>query len=88
MSFEYALKKALLKEMEFEVTEHEDATEDDPFLLMGYGINAYFDLIISLMKFCFVITIFCIPLYIAFCGYAFPSVSLEALKHEQKYLIN
>ena len=92
MTFEYALRKTLLMAMEFEMDEqrreHDQAMEDDPFLLMGYGINAFFDLLLSLMKLCFVITIFCTPLYMAFGGFGFPNVSNLALRHEQKYFMN
>lgn len=39
---------------------------EEPFLRLGYGINAFFDLILSLIYMFVAITIFSIPMYYAF----------------------
>ena len=66
--------------MEIEITEQDLAEEDDPFLLMGYGINAFFDLVLHLMKLCFVLSLFSAPMLFAFSGYGFEGVSIKGLK--------
>jgi hypothetical protein len=44
----------------------EEAIEEDPFLILGYGINSYFDILLNLFWMFTFITIFCIPIYIIF----------------------
>ena len=81
-----------MKEMEMEITEHDLSMEEDPFLLMGYGINAFFDLVISLMKLCFVLTLFVMPMLIGFGGFGgafgFRGISIRGLRGESKYFMN
>ena len=36
---------------------------DEPYLILGYGINAYFDIMIDLATVCAIITLFMIPVY-------------------------
>lgn len=37
--------------------------EEDPFLLLGFGVNSYFDVMLALMKMNILITIFVLPLF-------------------------
>ena len=41
---------------------------EDPFLVLGYGINAYFDIMFQLALMFLTITAFFIPVYIAYNG--------------------
>jgi hypothetical protein len=61
--FKFALKKALLEELGLEAPESDQQIAEDPFLLLGYGINAFFDLLSSLSTMFVWITIFFIPLF-------------------------
>ena len=35
-----------MKEMELEPPEGQEDYNEDPFLLLGYGVNAYFDILL------------------------------------------
>ena len=63
MPFKLALKKALLQEMGLEAPESDKQIAEDPFLILGYGINAFFDIISSLSVMFIWITIFFLPLF-------------------------
>ena len=65
-NFKLALKQALLKEMDIKYSKSEATVLNEPFLYLGYGINAYFDLMLSLIYMFIAITIFSIPMYFAF----------------------
>jgi len=52
--------------MEVKMPKSDIEINDDPFLLLGYGINAFFELMQSLMYMLICITIFCIPLYLCY----------------------
>ena len=41
-SFKFALKKSLHKKLDIEMPKHALFLERNPFVLLGYGINAYF----------------------------------------------
>ena len=59
----YALKEALLKEMKLEPPESDIHIRQNPWILLGYGVNAYFDILYYLCC-CFVfVTIFSLPIY-------------------------
>ena len=60
--FKYGLRKTLLKEMELKVPKSEQAVQENPFLILGYGINAYFEIISSLFWMMFVVTLAFIPI--------------------------
>ena len=56
----------LMKEMDLTPPEGEENIQAHPFLLLGYGVNAYFDILNSLI-WCFsCVTIFSIPIYILY----------------------
>lgn len=41
---------------------------ENPFLYLGYGVNAYFNIMLNLSKMFAMITLFCIPLYAVYSG--------------------
>ena len=41
-SFEGALKRAIRRKLELTVPKSDLLVEEDPFLLLGYGMNSYF----------------------------------------------
>ena len=55
------MRLALLNELDLILPENAEEVEEDPYLLLGYGINAYFDILSYLMKVFFVISVFVIP---------------------------
>jgi hypothetical protein len=61
--FKYALKEALLKELGLKPPKNDKMIAQDPFLMLGYGINAFFDLLSSLSTMFLWITIFFIPVF-------------------------
>jgi len=58
--FPQAVRICLLKELELACPE-EDLTE--PYLVLGYGINAYFQILASISKMFMWMTIFAIPVF-------------------------
>lgn len=44
-SFKLALKKSLLNKLDMKIPKSDIAIENDPFLLLGYGMNSYFEII-------------------------------------------
>ena len=69
-----AMRLAMLKEMDLfgkdgeakEDDRDSESESEDEFKVLGFGINAYFDIILSLTKMCLCITLFCIPLFIIY----------------------
>lgn len=53
----------MMMEMDLTPPEGDEAIQEDPFLLLGYGVNAYFDILFQLFNIFVLITIFCIPIY-------------------------
>jgi len=61
--FKISIKKSILKRLKVKYCDKNDKkNHENPFLILGYGINAYFDLIQLLVYMFLMITIFCIPL--------------------------
>ena len=58
--FAQALKLCILGELELAPPEE---NLDEPYLALGYGINAYFDILSSISKMFFWCFLFCIPVY-------------------------
>mmetsp|Transcript_117302 Transcript_117302/g.163222 ORF Transcript_117302/g.163222 Transcript_117302/m.163222 type:complete len:125 (-) Transcript_117302:2462-2836(-) len=68
-SFKLALKKSLLNKLDMDIPKSEIELDEDPFLCVGYGINAYFDVIAQLAwMFCF-ISLFMLPTIQIFSSY-------------------
>jgi len=61
--FKRELKNALLKDMGFKLPDRKNQkqTDQNPFLLLGYGINAYFDIMLYLGVLMLLITAFMAP---------------------------
>lgn len=53
---------ALLNEMDLLLPENAEEIEEDPYLLLGYGINAYFEILIYCFQMCIWLTVFTMPL--------------------------
>lgn len=64
--FKYALRQSLLQELEFKVPKSDNELYQDPYLILGYGINAYYDILLSLACMFVCISIFCIPIYFTY----------------------
>ena len=62
-NFKHNLRKTLLEEMEIQMSKSEAQVQQDPFLMLGYGVNAYFDIMYSLVFMFLTISIACIPMY-------------------------
>lgn len=60
-NFKVGLRKTLLKELDLKIPEGDDALNEAPFLILGYGINAYFEIISSLFWMMTLISIVFIP---------------------------
>ena len=80
--FNHSLRKALLKEMKIKMPKSDEELIHQPFLMLGYGVNAYFDIMLSLVWMFLCITIFVIPLF-----YAYSQNPTKGLKHFGKYPI-
>lgn len=52
--------------MDVQMTKSEAQVQKDPFLMLGYGVNAYFDIMYSLIFMFLTISIACIPMYYSF----------------------
>ena len=62
-SFQHSLRKTLLEELEIKMPKSDSQVDSEPFMLLGYGINAFFDIMMSLMFMFICITLFLIPVY-------------------------
>lgn len=43
-NFKYSLRKTFLEELDLKMSKTERMVTEDPFLMLGYGINAFFGL--------------------------------------------
>lgn len=53
-----------MADMGLHMSRHEDELIDNPFLVLGFGINAYFDMMLQLCEMFFIITMFFIPVFV------------------------
>ena len=61
--FKYNLRQAMLHELGIKMPKSEKQTQEDPFLILGYGVNAFFDILLSLcLMFC-TISIAALPIF-------------------------
>lgn len=65
-NFKSALRRAMLEDIGIKVPKSEGEIDADPFLILGYGINAYFDILESLSSMFTIITIFAIPMFLIY----------------------
>ena len=66
--FKTTLRETLLKQMKFKLPKAEVEIKQDPFLLLGYGVNAYFDIMLSFCTMFLCITAFMIPVFAGYAG--------------------
>ena len=62
MSFKIGLKKAIRNKLNIKVPKSDERVDKDPYLLLGYGMNSYFTVMVQLMVLCALICIVAIPL--------------------------
>lgn len=60
--FDFELRRAMLSEMGIKMPKSDKVVQEDPFLLLGFGVNNYFDIMKDLMKMFTCISLFVIPL--------------------------
>jgi hypothetical protein len=83
LDYRQSLRITLLKEMKIKLPKGEAEIIKDPFLLLGYGINAYFDIMMSLAMMCACITLMMAPVF-----KLYSSNDVHGLKSYDKYGIN
>jgi len=59
--FRLALKKSLLKKMDMKMPKTDMKLEEDPFLRLGFGMNAYYDTLKYLMVLMLLLFVFSLP---------------------------
>ena len=82
-NFKFGLRKTLLKEMTLKIPSSETLLQEDPFLILGYGANAYFDIIESLFNMALFITVVMIPIMIIY-----SNNKINGLKDQPNYNLN
>lgn len=80
-NFKHSLRESILLEMNMTMPENDKEVTNDPFILLGYGINSFFDLMYSLFWFAVFVTIFTLPLMIEYGTHT-------GLVKEPRYLFN
>jgi len=68
-NFKLALKKSLLNKLDMKIPKSDMALDEDPFLQVGYGINAYFDVIAQLAWMFCIISLVMLPTMFKFAEY-------------------
>lgn len=79
-----------MAEMNMKVPRSEDDLIENPFLILGYGINAYFDMMRELSNMFVAITLFFIPVYMWYKGnpaHALEKDSLNPFDRLQSYTL-
>lgn len=66
--FRQALRSCILKDLGIKEPKTDREVDEDPFRLLGYGVNSYFDFMYYLMKMFLAITILMIPVYCLYAG--------------------
>ena len=80
LNYRKNLRKALLEELGLKPPENEQNIQEDPYLILGYGVEAYMDIMISLAKLYAMLTIISIPLILIYIqGSALDGSSLATL---------
>lgn len=68
-TFKVGLKNALRKKMDIPVTKSEKRIQEDPYLQLGYGMNAFFQITIQLMLMMFCIMVVVTPIMFVYSRY-------------------
>ena len=63
------LKAALRRKLELKVSKSAQQIEDDPFILLGYGLNSYFSVVLQLMIMMGFIMLISFPLMMVYASY-------------------
>jgi hypothetical protein len=72
--FRFAVKESILKELGFKLPRNEFGIMEDPYLMLGYGTNAYFEVLMNISQLFFLMAIFALPvLYIYSSGVRYSS---------------
>lgn len=58
------MKFCIYKELGIQIPHDESA--DDPYLVLGYGVNAYFEVLASLTKMFLIISLFSLPMFVIY----------------------
>jgi hypothetical protein len=80
-SFDHSMRESILKDMGMEMPGNDAEVVEDPFILLGYGINSFFDLMSQLFWFAIFVTIFMMPLMLEFSSHT-------GLAKEPRYIFN
>lgn len=65
-TFNLGLKRALRNKLELKVPKSDLRIEKDPYLLLGYGMNSYFQIMLQLMYLCILICFVTVPLMLVY----------------------
>ena len=65
--FSFALRETVLKEMDIKMPESDRDVIDDPFIILGYGVNSYFDIMWFMMRMFIFLSIFMLPVMGTIC---------------------
>jgi hypothetical protein len=49
--------------MNFKIPKSDQEIFEDPYLVLGYGVNAYYDILLQFSTMFVFISVFCIPIY-------------------------
>lgn len=79
-NYKLGLKRSIRKRLGIKVSKSDALLDEDPYLRLGYGINAYFDVILQLLA----LMIFCSILVLPILWY---SASFEAHQGQTGYFI-
>lgn len=79
--FRTALKKSLLEELGLKLPKNEYGIIKDPYLMLGYGTNAYFEVLMNLTKMFSFIAIFSLPVFFIY------SQGLRYDSYDMKYIL-
>ena len=64
--FKLALKHSIRKKLDIKISKIDKLIERDPYLLLGYGMNSYFTVMLQLLYLCALICIVMIPLSLVY----------------------
>jgi hypothetical protein len=76
------MRVAIMADLNIKIPATDQVLQEEPFLIFGYGVNAFFDLMISLSYMCIAITIFLLPLF-----YGYSQNGTLGMKGEKLYAI-
>jgi hypothetical protein len=81
--FKPKLRQAMLQELGMKVPKSEREIQKDPFLILGYGVNAFFDILFSLCVMFCCISIFALPIF-----YTYSKLGQSTYFEEKSYPIS